>query len=178
VYAGWGGGGAPTGVGEDNREAEGRGSRTRRRSGTDDVDAWAEATTHRPAGWQGVRRAAAAEPWRSGRTTRRSMGRRPMQGGAPEAEAGRGGSRSHFEGRRRRTGGMSGGDGVGGSVDGGFWEAGGGGEYRGAEDGGRCGSQRSGRMTTTEEEEDTSRTMVADQGRKSGQVLGGRCFYI
>jgi hypothetical protein len=45
---------APTGVGEDDREAEGRRSRTRRQSGTDDVDVRAKATTPRPAGRQGA----------------------------------------------------------------------------------------------------------------------------
>jgi hypothetical protein len=69
-------GGAPTGVGEDNCEAllpAGRG---------DNVDAWAEATMLRTVGRQGARRAAAAaEPWRPGRTTRRRrMGRRPTRG--------------------------------------------------------------------------------------------------
>jgi hypothetical protein len=44
---------------------------------------------------------------------------------------------------------------------------------------GRGGRQRSGRMTAAEGE-DTTSTMAADQGRKSGQVLEGesRCFYI
>jgi hypothetical protein len=79
------------------------------------------------------------------------MGRRPTRGvwgsGAPEAGAGRGGSRQHSGGRRRRTGGVAGGEGVDGSVDGGFQEAGGGGESRGAEDGGRRGRRRRRRRT-------------------------------
>jgi hypothetical protein len=60
------------------------------------------------------------------------MGKRPTrggwEGGAPEAEAGRGGSRTRSGGRRRRTGGVAGGNGVSGSVDGGFREASSGGE--------------------------------------------------
>jgi hypothetical protein len=53
---------------------------------------------------------------------------------------------------------------VGGSVDDGFWEAGGDGESRGAEDRGHRGRRRSGRMTEAAEEEDTTTTMAVDQG--------------
>jgi hypothetical protein len=63
------------------------------------------------------------------------MGRRSTRGvwgsGAPEAGAGRGGSRPRSRGRRRWTSGVAGGEGVGG-----FLEATGGGEACGAEDGG------------------------------------------
>jgi hypothetical protein len=142
-------GGAPTGFGEDNCKVPlpaGPG---------DDVDAHAEAMTLRTVGRQGVQRA--AEPWR----------RRPTRGlwgsGAPEAGAGRGGSHSRSGGRRRQTGGVAGGEGVGG-----FREAAGGGESRGAEDGGHRGRRRSGRMTATAAAEDTTTTMAADRGRKSG----------
>jgi hypothetical protein len=74
---------------------------------------------------------------------------------------------------------VAGGEGVGGSVDGGFREAGGGRESCGAEDGGCRGRRWSGRMMAAEEE-DTTTTIAADRGRKSGQVLEaeGRCFYI
>jgi hypothetical protein len=72
---------------------------------------------------------------------------------SPEVGAGRGGSRPHSESRRWRTGGVAGGEGVGGSVDGGFREAGGGGESYGAEDGGCRGRRRSGRMMAAAEEE-------------------------
>jgi hypothetical protein len=75
------------------------------------------------------------------------MGKRPMRGvwgsGAPEAEAGRGGSHPHSEGRRRQTGGVAGGG--GGEGVSGFREAGDGGESHGAEDGGAAeGSGRGG----------------------------------
>jgi hypothetical protein len=53
----------------------------------------------------------------------RSMGMR-----APEAGASQGESQPRSGGRRRRTGGVAKVEGVGGSVDSGFWEAGGGGE--------------------------------------------------
>jgi hypothetical protein len=43
-------------IGEDDSEVEGRGSRMRRQSGIDDVDARGKATTRRPAGRQGARR--------------------------------------------------------------------------------------------------------------------------
>jgi hypothetical protein len=95
------------------------------------------------------------------------MARRPTRGvwglGAAKAGACRGGSLPRFGGRRRRTGGVARGEGVGG-----FREASGGGESRGEEDAGRRGRQRSGRMTTAAEEEDTTMMMAADRGRKSG----------
>jgi hypothetical protein len=87
--------------------------------------------------------------------------------GAPEAGAGRGGSRPRSGGRQRETDGVAGGEGVDGSVDGGFQEAGSDGESRGAEDGGHRRMQWSGRMTAVAEEEDTTTTMAADRGRKS-----------
>jgi hypothetical protein len=97
-------------------EASGRGN---------DVGVRAEAMTRRPAGWQGSWRPAVAEPQRPGRR----MGRRPTRGGWG------GGSRPRSGGRRRRTDGVVGGKGVGGSVDDGFREAGSGGESPGgAED--------------------------------------------
>jgi hypothetical protein len=104
----------------------------------------------------------------------RKMGRR-----SPGGRGRSGGRRPRSEDRRRQTGSVAGGEGVGGSVDGGFREVGGDGEPRGAEDGGRSGRRRSGRMTIAVEE-DTTTTMAADRGRKSGQVLEGegRCFYI
>jgi hypothetical protein len=88
-----------------------------------------------------------------------------------EAEVGRAGSRPRSRGRLRRTGGVAGGEGVGGPVDGGFREAGGGGESLGVEDRGRRGRWWSERMTAVEGEEDTMTTMAADRGRKSGYVL-------
>jgi hypothetical protein len=110
------------------------------------------------------------------------MGRRPTRGvwgsGAPEARASRGGSRPRSGGRQRRTGGVAGGEGVSGSVDGGFREAGGGGESRGAEDEGSHGRRRSGRMTAAAAEEDTTMTMAADQGRKIGKCWRGRVTAI
>jgi hypothetical protein len=92
------------------------------------------------------------------------LGRKPTVFRGPTAED------------RRRGGG----EGISGLVDDGFREAGGDGESRGAEHGGRGGRRQSGRMTVAAEEEDTTTTMVADLGRKSGQVLEGegRCFYI
>jgi hypothetical protein len=129
-----------------------------------------EATTLRTAGRQGTwRTAAAVEPRRPGRTVRRRrMGRWLTQGvwgsGALEVGAGRGGSRPRSEGRRRRTGGVAGSEGVGGSVDDGFREPAGGGESRGAEDGGRRRRQWSGRMTAVAAKEDKTTTMAADQG--------------
>jgi hypothetical protein len=57
-----------------------------------------------------------------------------------------------------------GGEGVGGLVDGRFREVGGDVESRGAEDGGRRGRRRSGRMTAVTKEEDMTMTMAADRG--------------
>jgi hypothetical protein len=76
-----------------------------------------------------------------------------------KAGAGRGGSWPRSGGRRRRTGGMEGGEGVGG-----FREAGSGRESRGAKDEGRRGRRWSGWMMTAAEEEDTTTTMAADRG--------------
>jgi hypothetical protein len=63
---------------------------------------------------------------------------------------------------------VAGGEGVGE-----FREAGSGRESRGAEDGGRSGRRRSGRMTAAEEEEDTTTTMAADRGQKKWLGAGG-----
>jgi hypothetical protein len=74
VYAGgWGEGCDPTGVGEDDRDAKGRGSRTRQRSGTNDVDARAEATTPRAARFT-TRGGGGATRAREEADTRRSPG--------------------------------------------------------------------------------------------------------
>jgi hypothetical protein len=64
-----------------------------------------------------------------------------------------------------------GGEGVSGSVDGGFREAAGGEESRGAEDGGRRGRRRSGRMTAAVGEDDGGgggRGHTDDDGSGSG----------
>jgi hypothetical protein len=75
-----------------------------------------------------------------------------------------GGSRPRSGGRRRRTGSVAGGEGVGR-----FREASGGRESRGAENEGCRGRRRSGRMTAAEEDEDTTTIMAAaDRGQKSG----------
>jgi hypothetical protein len=101
------------------------------------------------------------------------MGRRPTRGGAPEAGAGWGqlDHRACFGDRWRRAD-VAGGDGVGGSMDDGFREADGGGEFRGAPQ-----KTAVGRMMAAQEG-DTTTTMTVDRGRKSGQVLEGegQCF--
>jgi hypothetical protein len=84
-------------------------------------------------GRQGSRRAAVVEP--------PGPGRRLTRGGAPEAGVGRGrsGRKAPCSGGQRRRTGVARGDGIGGSVDGGFREADNGGECHGVEDGGRRG---------------------------------------
>jgi hypothetical protein len=92
----------------------------------------------------------------------RRMGRRSPGGGGAD----RGGGAPEpptFQGLTAADRQRGGGEGVGGSVDGGFREAGSGGESRGAEDGGCHGRRRLGRMTATAEE-DTTTTMAVDRG--------------
>jgi hypothetical protein len=134
----------------------------------DDVDVQVETTTLRTAGRQGARRSPGGQGGRRGGGgcgggLHEEYGdqepRRPGQVGEEAARVPGADGDGPVVWQR--------GEGIGGSVDGGFREAGGGGESRGAEDGGRCGRRRSGRMTAAAVE-DTTTTMAAYRGRKSG----------
>jgi hypothetical protein len=120
----------------------------------DDVDAWSEATTHRPVGRHGA--------WR-----RRSPG---GQGGR-HGGGGWGGGRHQEEPRRpglvkveaaRIPGANDSGLAGGAMVSVGRWTADSG--NPGGKGRGRRGRRRLGRMMAEEEEEDTTTTMAADQG--------------